>query len=410
MNTNISNTGLLWIAVVCAMSALAGCASEDETGRRGDAAEAGDPAYLIHSAVEPPEQDRVNYYTVVESLDQAEHIDYAQSLELPGRARLYAEPGIGYFAIGDGENVSITRYELADDGSFEPGDSLSLQSYGVTAMGAQAVLFISPTKAYYKDDGQAQIIVWNPSEMTIERSIELPGDLVRDGRVTSLSAWAQRDDEAYIAVGWNTETYDRVDPGLALVRIDTETDEVTVSNDDRCRGVYKTAKHDDTLYFFSGVINGFGYAVYGEDGGQQDCTLRILPGQTELDPDYVGTLAPALRDDEVATGIAITGDGDAWFQVVDTTAIPTEPGTSYGEWYSDGWTWRRADLESLSDPVTASGEPGAYAGTAFVIGTDFFVSQTAADYSETTLVNLSGSTPEEGVSFPGFTLDVARIR
>lgn len=129
-----------------------------------------------------------------------------------------------------------------------------------------------------------------------------------------------------------------------------------------------------------------------------------------FDPGYVGSIAPTLGANEIGTGIAITSDGRAWFQVVDTTMVPTDPGTTYGEWYDNGWTWRHVDLASLGDPVTALAEPGAYAGIAFVLGTSFFISQTAADYSETTLINLSGGSPQQGVSFPGFTLDVARIR
>ena len=368
------------------------------------------PAYLIHSAVQSPEGGRTNYYTVADSLAQREELDYDASLEVPGRSRLYAESGIGFFAVGDGEDVSITRYELREDGGFEPGPALSLQPFGVTSMGAQAVLFVSATKAYYKDDDQAQIIVWNPAEMIVEDTIELPAELLREGRVTGFSAWAQRGDEAYIAVRWSSEQYDRMDPGTTLVRLDTTTDEITVTTDDRCRGIAKTARHEDTLYFFSSVINGFGFAVYGDDGGQQDCILRILPGETTFDAEYVGSLAPALEDHEVGTGIAVTENGRAWFQVVDTTMVPTEPGATYSEWYSTGWTWRHVDLATLADPVVAVETPGAYSGSAFVAGSRFFISQTEPDYSSTTLVDLSGDTAAPGVSFPGFTLDVAQVR
>lgn len=71
------------------------------------------------------------------SLSEPTTVAYAGSLELPGRARLHAQPGVGYFAIGDAEGVSLTRYELVD-GRFVPGASLSLQSYGVSSLGAQA--------------------------------------------------------------------------------------------------------------------------------------------------------------------------------------------------------------------------------------------------------------------------------
>ena len=54
--------------------------------------------------------------------------------------------------------------------------------------------------------------------------------------------------------------------------------------------------------------------------------------------------------------------------------------------------------------------PGAYSGTAFTAGSSLFISQSAADYALTTLVDVSAATPTPGLSFPGFSLDVARIR
>ncbi|UJR86661.1 MxcI [Sandaracinus amylolyticus] len=368
-----------------------------------------DPLFVLHSAVQNSE-GRTNYFTAVRSLGEVAEIDYTSSIELPGRARLYAEPGIGFFAIGDGEDTSVTRYTLREDGTFEEGERLSFQPFGVTAMGAQAVLFVSPTRAYYKDPGQAQIIVWNPTAMEVETVIELPADLIREGRVTGFSAWASRPGEAYFAVGWTTMEYDRVDAGSALVRIDTTTNAFTVMNDARCRDLNKVGVVGDALYFFSGVINGFGHAVYPDDGGQQDCMLRVMPGQNVFDPSWVGTISSALEENEIGTVIAVTGDGRAWAQVVDTDVAPSTPGSTYGEWYAAGWRWVSLDLATVGDVVRIEGEPGAYSGFTVVDGTRFFVSQTEADYSETTLLDLSGGAPAPGITFPGFALDLARAR
>jgi hypothetical protein len=278
-------------------------------------------------------------------------------------------------------------------------------------MGAQAVLFISATKAYYKDDAQAQIIVWNPTEMAIVKTLQLPRELVKQGYITSLSQWASRTGEAFFTVGWSTTTYDRVLPGTVLVRIDTATDELTQAPDERCRDILKTARLGDTLYFFSGVINGLGHTAYSsQNGGQQDCILRIAPGQKTFDASYVGSVAPALGDNKVGTVITVTEDGKAWVQVADTTITPSAPGTTYSEWYSKGWSWWSLPLESLGNPVRVQGEPGAYSGFAVSAGTSFFISQSALDYSTSTLMEQSAGTPKAGVSFPGFVLDVARIQ
>jgi hypothetical protein len=141
--------------------------------------------------------------------------------------------------------VSLQRYELVD-GRFVLGLRLSLQSYGVSS-------------------------------------------LVREGSVMGLSDWASRDGETFFAVSWSTPEFDRVVPGTALVRLDLVTRELSVTPDDRCRGLQTASNVDDTLYFFSDVINGFGHAVYPGDAGQQDCILRFVPGATSFDPLYAAS-------------------------------------------------------------------------------------------------------------------------
>lgn len=394
----------LSLVAVLVLGACSDAESGDDSGEKVEGA-----AYLLHSAVESGD-DRLNYYSLVKDPGEAVQLDYARSLELPGRARLYAERGIGYFALGDAEDISITRYELKDDGSFVAGKKLSLQQEGVQWMETQGVLFISPTKAYYKDSSQGQIIVWNPKEMTVERSIPLPEGVMREGWETSLSLWAKRERDAFITVGWTSPDYDRVAEGTLLIRIDYETDELTVTEDDRCRSPWMTAQHDGSLYFFSEVINGFGYTLNGDAGGQKDCILRIREQDDGFDQDYVGSVAGALDDNEVGTGMAITEDGRVWYQVVDTDALGLEPGATYAEWYAKGWTWQHFDLESLSDRQKGEGEAGAYSGIAFALDAGFFITETAEDYSDTKLIKLDDGKRSEGLSFPGFALSLVQLQ
>jgi hypothetical protein len=368
-----------------------------------------EPQFLLHSAVQADDGGRLNYFTPVGSLATVATISYDGSLELPGRARLYAAPGVGYFAIGNAEGVSLQRYELVD-GRFVPGQRLSLQSYGVSSLGAQAVLFVNPTLAYYKDDGQGLIIAWNPSSMTIEDVIELPASLVREGYVMGLSDWASRGGEAFFAVSWSTPEFDRVVPGTALVRLDLVTRELSVTPDDRCRGLQTAANVDDTLYFFSDVINGFGHAVYPDDAGQQDCILRVVPGAASFDPSYAASMADAFPPNTNASAVAVADGGEVWVQLADLAVVPTTPGSTYNEWYADGWTWWHLPIETLGGAVRVDLPAGAYSGTAFTAGSRLFISQSAPDYSLTTLVDVSAPTPTPGLSFPGFSLDVARIR
>jgi hypothetical protein len=385
--------------LVLLAAAAAGCGTEEPTAVNGN--------YLVHSAVQGTDE-RANYFTLVNELADGT-VDYGSSIELMGRPRLYAKEGLGFFAIANAEDLSITRYEIGEEG-FVEGPSISLQPAGVRSMGAQAVHFVSARKAYYKDTDEAQIIVWNPTEMVVDEIIPLPETFLREGWYTGFGDWVERDGEAYFTVSWTNQTYDRVAEGAALVRIDTETDEVTVTEDARCRGMETAGNVDGTLYFFSGVINGFGHNVYPDEGGQQDCILRILPGESNFDADWVGSLSSALPEGTAATAAAITADGEVWAQVVELEKAPSTPGSTYGEWYAAGWTWWHMPIATLENPVQVPGTPGAYSSFTVSADSGFYISQTAADYSETTLIDLSGAEPKPGLNLGGFVLDIVRVR
>jgi len=169
-------------------------------------------------------------------------------------------------------------------------------------------------------------------------------------------------------------------------------------------------KHNGALYFFSEVINGFGYTIYGEEGGQKDCILRIREQDESFDKDYVGSVSGTLDDHEVGTGMAITEDGRLWYQVVDTDVLGLEPGATYDEWYAKGWTWQNFALESLSDRKNGEGAAGAYSGIAFALDAGFFIPETAEDYSDTKLIKVDDGKRSEGISYPGFTLSLIQLR
>lgn len=368
-----------------------------------------EPAYLIHSLV-TTDAGRTNYFSLVDSVTEATHIDYAQSLELPGSPRLYTASDYGFVLIGNAEDLTLTKYQV-EDGALVAGDSLSLQAYGINALDAQAVLFLSETKAYYKDRNQMQIIVLNPQAMEVEKTIKLPEEFIKEEFLNRMSEWATRDGEAYITVSWYAKNYERVEPGAVLISIDPETDTLTHTYDARCRGLVKTARHDGDLYFFSDVFNALGYTVSGDtDGGQKSCIVRIKAGSKTFDADYLGSTDGAFGANHVGTVVTVSKDGEAWAAVADTTITPSEPGTTYSQWYSKGWSWWHLPLATLDTAVRVEGEPGGFSTKAFGLGSNFFVTRAEADFSKSTLVNLTSGTPTDGLSFTGSLLDVAEIQ
>jgi hypothetical protein len=143
-NMNVRGTSLGIAFTALAMA----CADASMEPR---AVPGGERLYVLWSGLSGPELD-TNYITPVGSLDASAVVDFTRAIEQPGIARLYGQEGVGYFAVGNGEAQTITRYELGPDDRLTPGATLSLQNFGVTLLvDATSIQFVSPTKAYYLD-------------------------------------------------------------------------------------------------------------------------------------------------------------------------------------------------------------------------------------------------------------------
>src|SRR5690606_23814927 len=72
----------------------AGSGAEDAGDGDADAGVVEDPLYVVHSATQNPDGTRANYFSLVPSLTEEAELNYEQAIEVPGRARLYAQRGL----------------------------------------------------------------------------------------------------------------------------------------------------------------------------------------------------------------------------------------------------------------------------------------------------------------------------
>lgn len=167
-----------------------------------------------------------SYFQVLPSIDQGTAVDLKKAVEIPGSAKLYASEDIGWFAIGDTESLTISRYTLDDRGALVKGETVSLQPYGVTSLWP-TLYFVSPTKAYYPDRAGSQLIILNPTTMEILGDVKLP-ETVRDGYLSHYGyTTIRRGKNLLFSVGWfDWEKKDAVLGETGLVVLDTETDKV----------------------------------------------------------------------------------------------------------------------------------------------------------------------------------------
>ncbi len=276
-----------------------------------------------------------------------EELDYSRALEQAGGGVLYAARDVGAFLIGSGEEPVITRFEIDANENLVPGEQLSFANAGVVYLYAGSVLFVRPDKAYYLDLDQLQAIVFDPTAMEITGTISLTG-AEREGFFTSFGDPVVREDGIYFPGQWYTDPdWDRVPRGSLLVHIDPETDQVSMTSDDRCTSMLASLTTDaGDVYWFSDNFNTLARVGYGPENGFPDCALRLRRGETTFDPDW--QLDTGSRTGGAPAIAVLQGDDSRmWFRVFDESAVELPAPADYQTLdTAPAWQWALIDMES----------------------------------------------------------------
>lgn len=84
-----------------------------------------------------------SYFHVVSSLDASTVVSRGDALEVSGAAKLYSIAGAGWFAVGGGEEPTITRYSVSAAGRLEEQERI--QPQGVHSLW-DTLYVVSPTR------------------------------------------------------------------------------------------------------------------------------------------------------------------------------------------------------------------------------------------------------------------------
>lgn len=381
------------------------CASSDQAA----ADHAGrDPLYLAMTRVWD-DTTTTSYLHVLASLDAGTEVDTKQALELSGPAKLFSY-GKLWFAVGQGDSPTITRYSLDERGRLVEGASISLQPFGVQDLW-DSLYFVSAEKAYYPDTSSSQLIVWNPTTMEVTGTVQLP-ETVRDGYLSYYGVTPiTRGEKLIFSVGWfDWLTNDTILPESGLVVIDTETDTVErVDSDERCAGITQAIQlPNGDAYFVSSAMAGAAHELGRLE--QAPCALRVRAGEDAFDTQYAAAL-PDLSG-ETLIGEPAPGAGDSLLlRALDPALVEVSEETHTWD-FTGRAEWRWLSWDVTSDEVTSLDELPAATADAFWFRLDgkVLASQTNAEYTETRLVDVTDSEPHDALTFPGFLQSVARIR
>lgn len=400
---------LSYFASLCVVTgSLAGLGCNDDGSSKPSNIGEGD-AYLVGTRVWD-DTTTTSYFKLVDSLDHDVTLEGA--IEVAGAAKVYAVDGIGWFAIGGGEEPTITRYVINDDNALEADQTISLADYGITSLW-DTLYPVSATKMYYPDRDGQQLVIINPQAMTIEGSIPLP-QTMREGYLANYGyAAIARDEKLLISVGWFdwSEEGDAVLGETGLIVLDTESDNVERFDvDDRCGGITQpivTASGD--TYLVSSAL-----AAAAHELGRlptPPCALRIADGEDGFDGTYLGDMGEITGATLVGEPVPASGD-DIYVRVMDDDLATIEAGAATWELTGQAaWTWSRWNTQTNDVTAIDGLEPSTADVSWFAVEGHVYGTQTETDYSETRLFEIhDDGSVDQRLTATGFLHGIAKVR
>lgn len=325
----------LAIALVL-LPSLVGC--DPSTDPNDDAAPYDGPLYAAQHNINTPE-GRTVYVNVLRSLDDpGDALDLDQAIEISGYAAVQAFEGSLY--VSEDETKTITRWDFDEAAQATPGPKLSLANEALDTFWNESFLYIDSETAWYANDGNEEILLWNPQTMELTGRIPVTG-LDFSDLPLAFHGLGRSGDRVFMPISF--VDWDALKAHMQVVVAEFSLSGeslVAIHRDDRCAVSMSTQPAlsigaDGTLY----VVGDAGFGTFNHadlDTAPPACLLRIRPTDTGFDPDW-----SLVLDD------AVTGYGDASTLIVDTAAgrvftdlmkQPDEPFTTV----DDLWDWQYA--------------------------------------------------------------------
>jgi hypothetical protein len=275
--------------------------------------------------------DSCNHYlNVLSSLPESGELDRSEALEFGDVQGSVFDNAVYLFEF---ENQRVRRFALNALGELEPGPTLSFLGLGLTGVWGILNAWASPTRAFLLDPVSGQIVTWNPSEMSILDTTEIPASfLARDGRAADFTWPSVIDSRVYYNANWYDWDNHESSSGTALLTFDatTDTPEPRLLEDERCAAASTVAPFAGG----EGVVYAIGDGMAGEvavlgSGEPAQCALRTLDADGSFESGYQLDLT------ETSDGLALSA---AW-SLPETSAMIAKV-----------WTPSNVAALPLSDP------------------------------------------------------------
>ncbi len=356
--------------------------------------------------------DPQSYVVLTDSVDHSSPLSLDQAMELPGRALGAGIRKSGSLFVSGNESPTVTRYDVTSDGRLEQKAAVSFEGKGVSSIGEyqHQFQFVSETKAYYFDGRTAQVIVWNPSEMSVTGSIPLNGLTIEGALLTFATLPISRQDQIIMPVGWRPATGIGITSQAGVVVVDTRNDTATVVKDPRCGYVRDGVVGPDGQIYLATEV--YGAAVRRVAGGDTPvpCLLRFNPETRTFDPSFHRELS-SLVSGATAGSLLPGPNGTAYLRVFDESLFTVGESTHPRALASaPAWRWWQLRLDTLSAaPVSAlpasTGSTFLFEAEDRVLFTEF-----ASGNTDTHLRELSDESGAVKTTLPGLTFSFLQVR
>lgn len=406
------------VTAICALWFVAGCSDTDSvtvlnsnsadnggSGRAGSGSANADPVYVVFSTIFSPESN-ASYYATTSSIDGELSVDITTGIELPGYASIYSPPQGEYLLSGSEEAPTLTRYDLDSDGRLVKGVTLSMANFGVSETRSQ-VIFASPTKAYFLDLDQTQLVSFNPESMEVVGAIPIGGLECVDGP-PEFGFPIEREDGFWFTRSCSDN--ELTVSGSSLVHLNPETDEVTVTHDPRCMGMkVGFMANSGDAYWFSDPQPAMVRSLLEADI-PRDCAMRLPAGETAFDPSWYLDLSSRSGGVAVVASVP-AGDSKIWVKSFVASAVTESIPVDQIDWGVLAWRWGLLDVESdvMIEPDNDADLIG-YFGTALLIDGRSYIPASNDTFTETTLLELTTQGFRERLHVQGELRMIVKLR
>lgn len=361
MKPLFTRSGLRLTAAALALSLMGGCddSGDDSTG----------PLYAI-TTQDLNADPAASYVVVTRDAEQATQLSLDGAIQVSGRALGVGVRKSGQLYVVSDDSPVVTRYSLTEAGRLEQSGTVSFASLGVTSLGEYQAnfQFVSETKAYFFDGITAQVVIWNPTAMTVTGNIALDALSIEGTEMAFSGSVISHNGQLIVPVGWRPAVGVGITPQAGVVSVDTATDTATIATDPRCGYTHDAVLGPDSKVYIATEAYGAAVRRTGGDDVPEPCLLRFDPQTRTFDSGFHRSLS-TLVGGGTAGSLVPGPSGTAYLRVLDESIAPVLEGTHPRSVASGaGWQWWQLNLSSLA--ATQNTQFPATSGSSFLFHTE----------------------------------------